>query len=440
MKLLSSRFAKNVGILAGGTSVSQLLLILASPVLTRLYTPEDFGILAIYIAIVSIIVVVSGLRYELAIPLPEDEIQAINLVVLAAFLVLLTSLLTALLLIVSGEHLVQILKIPEFYSYLWIIPIGILSIGAYQVFNYWAIRKKDFKRVSKTRIIQSIATLAIQFLTFKLSGLGLVIGNTAGQSFGVWSLSKDFIKKRLYLSASKQGVLDCANRYRNFPVFSTWSGFANVAGAQLPPLLFAAFYAPGIVGLYALAHRVMGAPMSFIGQAIGNVFLSEAPDHYRKNTLAPFLLAVHKKLVYIILLPVLVLVALGPGIFSFVFGEEWKDAGEAARWLSLWMMMAFTTSPLSSIYEVTEQQSLGMVMQFQLLAARCLGVMVGAMHGDFLFAVACFSISNVISYSLYLCVLYRIIGGNPLKILINYIPSFITILIFFLVPYIEILN
>lgn len=433
MKALRNRFAKNVGVLVGGTSVSQLLLILASPILTRLYAPEDFGILAVYMAIVSIFVVLAGLRYELAIPLPEDEDQAINLVVLAQGLVVVVSIVTAIFLTVAGDHIVEILRVPEIYGYLWMIPLGVVLIGTYQVFNYWAIRRKSFKEISKTKIMQSIATLIVQFSAFKLSGLGLVVGQTGGQSVGVWSLSKGFIKRKLYLRATRKGVWNCAGRYRDFPLYSTWAGLANVAGSQLPPLLFAVFYAPGVVGLYALAHRVMAAPMTFIGQAVGNVFLSEAPERYRNNTLAPFLLSVHRKLVYLILVPVLVLVGFGPDIFSVIFGENWRDAGEAARWLSLWMMMAFTTSPLSSMYEVAERQRLGMVMQFQLLISRCIGVVFGALYGDFIFAVACFSVSNVVSYAVYLCSLFRVIGGDPLKILFNYIFPFLAIITLFLV-------
>ncbi|WP_068893750.1 lipopolysaccharide biosynthesis protein [Pseudohongiella nitratireducens] len=433
MKALGNRFAKNVGVLVGGTFFSQLLLILATPILTRLYAPEYFGILAVYMAIVSLFVVLAGLRYELAIPLPEDEEQAINLVVLAECLVVVVSIVAAILLTIWGDNIVGILMIPEIQGYLWMIPSGVLLIGTYQVFSYWAIRRKSFKEISKTKIMQSVATLIVQFSAFKLLGLGLVLGQTGGQSVGVWGLSKDFIKSKLYLKATSKGVRVCAARYQDFPLYSTWAGLANVAGSQLPPLLFAVFYTPGVVGLYALAHRVMAAPMTFIGQAVGNVFLSEAPKRYRNNTLAPLLLSVHKKLVYLILLPVLVLVGLGPEIFSVIFGENWRGAGEASRWLSLWMMMAFTTSPLSSMYEVAERQRLGMAMQFQLLISRCIGVVFGALYGDFIFAVACFSVSNVISYAIYLCYLFKVVGGDPLEILLNYIIPFLVIITIFLV-------
>lgn len=433
MKTLRNRFAKNVGVLVGGTSVSQILLILASPILTRLYAPEDFGMLAVYMAVVSILVVLAGLRYELAIPLPEDEDQAINLVVLALGLVVVVSIVASIFLTVAGDYIVDILKVPEIHGYLWLIPLCVFLVGTYQVFNYWAIRHKYFKEISKTKIMQSIATLIVQFSAFKLSGLGLVFGQTGGQSVGVWSLSKGFVKRKLYLRATRKGVLNCARRYRDFPLYSTWAGLASVAGSQMPPLLFAAFYAPGVVGLYALAHRAVAAPMTFIGQAVGNVFLSEAPERYRNNTLAPFLLSVHKKLVCLILLPVLVLMGIGPDIFSVIFGESWRGAGEAARWLSLWMMMAFTTSPLSSMYEVAERQRLGMVMQFQLLISRCIGVVFGSLYGDFIFAVACFSIGNVISYAIYLCCLFKVIGGDPLKVLVNYIIPVFAIITLLLV-------
>ena len=140
--LPESAFAKNVSVLVGGTALGQVITVLASPLLTRIYTPDDFGTLAVFASFLSIAAVIASLRYELAIPLPEDDKTAANVLALSLSIVVGNSLLAGILVWLFGGKVVNVINAPQLRPYLWLLPLGIFGVGTYQVLNYWAIRKK----------------------------------------------------------------------------------------------------------------------------------------------------------------------------------------------------------------------------------------------------------------------------------------------------------
>ncbi len=174
--LPKNAFARGFSVLVGGTAGAQLLTVLAAPLLTRLYSPEDFGLLAVYASLLALIGVVSSLRYELAIPLPEDDVEAANVAVLSLILVGISTLLSGALVWQLGPAIADALSVPALADYFWLLPAGVLLGGAYTVFNYWSVRTKRFSTIASTRIRQSLATLAIQLAVFKLGGLVLLLG------------------------------------------------------------------------------------------------------------------------------------------------------------------------------------------------------------------------------------------------------------------------
>lgn len=215
--LPKNTFARGVTILVGGTASAQILLVLAAPVLTRLYTPEDFGLLAVYASLLALIGVVSSLRYELAIPLPEDEVEAANVAVLCLILVGLSTLLTGVLVWLLGSMVAEALGVPTLANYLWLLPVGVLLSGAYSVFNYWAVRTKRFTAIAGTKLRQALAILAIQLAAFKLGGIALLFGQVAGQGVGTTRgttrLGRTALASAEFRQLCWQGIWIAAQRY-----------------------------------------------------------------------------------------------------------------------------------------------------------------------------------------------------------------------------------
>jgi O-antigen/teichoic acid export membrane protein len=405
--LPKNAFARSAGVLVGGTMGAQLATVLAAPVLTRLYTPEDFGMLAVYSSLFALIGVISSLRYDLAIPLPEDDVEAANVAVLSLLLVGISTTLTAVLVLMLGTSIAELLGVPVLANYLWLLPVGVLLSGAYSVFNYWSVRTKRFSTIAQTKLTQAIATLAIQLATFKFGGIGLLFGQVAGQSVGTTSLARPALAMLAFKQVSWVGIRNALVRYRRFPVFATWSGLVNTAGHQLPPIMFSALFSAGVAGLYALAQRILMLPSSLIGTAIGSVFLSHAVEAHQKEGLGDLYEKLQDKLIRIGLPPAVILVFIGPSLFVLVFGESWRSAGQFAQWLAAGVFAGFVVSPLSMVFSILEKQATGLVLQLNLFFLRLTAIIIGASFSNLLLTVALYSAASLLGYLAYIVVMSR---------------------------------
>lgn len=345
-------------------------MILAAPVLTRLYTPEDFGLLAIFTALLALLTVVASGRYELAIPLPESDQDAANITLIALGIVIGITAVSLVVFLTWPYEIANIMNAPELASYLWLIPLGVFFVGSYQVFNKWAVRSKRFGSIAKTRLYQSIGTLAVQLGGFKFGSPALLFGHAAGQGIGGAGLGIPAFKRSEFKSCTLQDMWQQAKRYRAFPIYSTWTGLFNTASLQLAPILFVVLFGTTVAGLYALTLRILAMPGSLIGNAVGSVFLSEAPAAKRNGTLPALVARLHSRLAMAGAMPLAVLLFFGPDLFAFVFGEQWRQAGVYAQWMAPWIYLQFQWSPLSMLASVLELQKQALVSQILTFLAR----------------------------------------------------------------------
>ena len=216
---IGKRAVHSVAKLAGGTAVSRLLVLMAAPLLTRIYTPDDFGVLAVYGSIVNIAVVLSSLRFEFAIPLPEQDDIAANLMAVAFVVLLSWTTLIGFGTLVFDEQLLDAIGQPDLVAYLWIFPVGILLSGSYNILTYWATRKKAFSQIARTNLTQGAGmTLSQLILGLSSAGpLGLLIGQIIGSSGGSLTLAK--LTKGHLDQISVQKMRSAIRKYYQFPFF-----------------------------------------------------------------------------------------------------------------------------------------------------------------------------------------------------------------------------
>jgi len=170
-----SEFSRNVLTLMTGTTIAQAIPIAISPILTRIYTPEDFGLFALYISIALLFATAATGRYELAIMLPKKESDAVNIVFLSLLITLIITLLTLFIVFFFNQSITNILGNQDISSWLYFIPFTVFFMGLYQSLNYWNNRKKEYKRLAISRVVQSGVTgganLGMGGLQFGASGL-----------------------------------------------------------------------------------------------------------------------------------------------------------------------------------------------------------------------------------------------------------------------------
>ena len=361
------RFARNVAVLAGGTALGQAIVVLASLILTRLYTPEDFGVLAVYSSLLGILSVIASLRYELAIPLPEKEEDATAVTVLSLVIVLGMSFLVGLGVELVGERIVQWVHFPALEPYLWFLPVGVLLVGSYQVFTYWAVRRRAFYLVSRTKFNQGLMSTFVQ-ISLGLWGsgkFGLLLGHIFGQAAGVTTLATLAGRESgsSLQSIRPANVWKVAKRYMKFPIISSFSGLMNVVGLRMPTLMLAVFYGAHVAGWFSLGQRIIGIPMTLIGSAVGQVYLAEVSKLVREGpeVIKRHLVRTSRRLLLIGIGPMVIIVVGGPALFAWIFGSQWEEVGLYIRLLSITLLLQLSIAPFAQTLNVIGRQELLLV-------------------------------------------------------------------------------
>lgn len=381
-KLRKNEFIKNVFTLASGTSIAQAIPILASPVLTRIYSPEDYGLLALYTAILPILGHLATGKYELAIMLPKKDEDANAIAWLSIIINLVVSLIALLVIIVFNGKISKLLNNSEIRFWLYFLPLSVFLLGLSKTFLYKNNRNKSFTNISIAGVSRNFTTtglrLILGFLGFTPGGLitGNIVGSTVEDSI---LLNKTYKKKNFRLEALKKDeLISMAKRYIKFPKFNLLAGLLNSFSLQVPVFFFSSFYNTSIVGFYAHSHRILSMPITIIGRAIGQVFFQKAAEMVNQNKpIGNLTFELYKKLLLIGILPFSIIMGFGDYIFSFVFGNEWIMAGKYAQFLSIWILFNFISSPLSQLISVMEKQEKGLVVNFILLVFRIIPLILG---------------------------------------------------------------
>lgn len=410
--LPKNKFARNVSVLVGGTSGAQILLTLAVPFLTRLYTPKDFGILAVYASLLAFIVVIASLRYELAIPLPKNEEDAANITFLSLILIIVISILIGIVVSSFGTFIAKLLNVPLLVNYFWLLPIGVFFSGAYSVFNYYSIRRKRYKTIAYTGFTKAVISIGVQFIAFKLGVFGLLLGQVIGQVVGTLTLARSSLNTFFFKQISWNGIFQMANRFRQFPIFSTWNSLLNTMGLYLPSLILAIFFGPASAGLYSIANRVLNLPASIIGRAVGQVFFGDASKVNREKNLGALMTKIIDKLLSFSIPPAIFAILIAPSFFSLVFGNEWEIAGQFASLMIPWVILSFVFSPISTLFVVMEKQKQFFLMQSILLLVRLLAFLLGIILNNIWVTVAAFSLASAFCYFVFIFYANYIVGNS----------------------------
>ena len=369
-KLKKSEFNKNILTLMTGTTIAQAIPISITPILTRIYTPEDFGVFSLFIALSSIIAVISNGRYELAIMLPKKEENAVNVLFFGFLLTSFVSILLLIIIILFHNKIILLLDKKSLDIWLYFVPISVFLLGCFNLLNYYNSRKKQYKILAKANILRS-STLAVGQLGFSFfiqGGGALIIGQVLAQIVTNFTLLSLNIKQLSIISIKKIKIIALAKRYKDFPKFSLLAILAYTLSQHLTDILISSFYGIAVLGYYALIQRVLTMPALLIGASIGQVFYQTAVEEKIKTgTAMNSLYTTLKKLIFIAFPTFLVLYFIIEDIFAIVFGEHWRVAGEYAKILVPFYFIRFIVSPLSLMNQVNMKNKLSMWWQIGLL-------------------------------------------------------------------------
>jgi len=355
-RIWRSLFVRDVLTLSGGVGIAQLIALAILPVLTRLYSPADFGLLVLYISIVTVLSIFAGLQYELTIILSRSHRSASQLVWLVLAISICAAGAILVVVFLFRHQIANLLGAPELAAWLWTAPALMVITGIYRVLNYWKIRLRQFGVVAQSSIVRAVVFAAIATvvafipLATTLKGAGLIIAFIFSEiaKMLVLLLSVRNRDRKQFAPADRRRVVAVGRRHGPMAVTMFAShGLENVYG-RIPDLMINSFFGAVALGHYGMVNRVIAVPTTLVANSIRGVFLQRASILHRKGgQFAVPMLKVVGATALISFVPFIVAIIFAPTFFSIVLGAEWELAGRYASILLVGEFIAFIVAPTS---------------------------------------------------------------------------------------------
>lgn len=355
---IKSEFLKSVVLLTSGTFMAQVVSYVATPVITRLFTPDEIGELGIFLRITAFITAIATARYELSLPLPKKDQHAFQLFRLSLRIATITLLLTFLIgLIYWG---IQGFSATNFWIVLMIV-VGSFFMIFKNIGTNWAIRMNNYKAISASSILTSFTANGLKIVAGLLAfgSLGLIVATVIGGGAAIIFFVKDYINAK-YLDGfqrSKKKIKVLSNKYRDFPIYNLPHMLLDHGRELLVAFFVVMYFDQTVFGSYDHSFRMLKLPLALIGTAMGQVFFNRCSRLYAEHkALFPMLKRTTLQLFLISIIPFSIVFFFGEDLFLWVFGAEWGLSGRISQLLAPWLMINFVASPISTIPMVVEKQ------------------------------------------------------------------------------------
>ena len=368
---LNTEFSRNVFTLVTGTTIAQIIPIAISPILTRIYTPEDFGILALFMSISLLIGSVASVRYEQAIILPDQDEDAFNLIVLSLSLMVLICCIILMVILVFHDSIITILNNTAISVWLYFVPLIIFLLGSYNIMNVYATRQKQYNIIAKANVYKSLVLATIQIILgiVTVGVVGLISGQILSSITSALTLLKNTINlKKIFQVVTIERIRSLAKRYIRFPKYSLLAVTSNMLTQNIMNITVSTIYSISLLGFYSIATKIIAVPANLIGSSIGQVFYQQAARE--KQETGKSIKTFCAVLIKLTLLSLVIFITLNfviEDIFAIFFGESWRVAGEYAKAMIPFIMMKFIVSPLSTINSIYDKQIISLIWQIGFL-------------------------------------------------------------------------
>jgi len=404
-----SSFVRNLLIVMSGTALAQILGYALSPIISRLFSPSDFGVFGSFYAIVNIIAAGLTLDYGLAIVLPREKNDAANLFALSCLSTLIISAGCLIVTLLSPGLIKNLIKAPGS----WVLVLFIIAIfvsGINQTFQAWSVRVKAFKQTSASQVIRSLSTNGTQVGLGYLKGgaTALILTSILGDILASANLAavvlRDFrmMRESIHWGRMKQ----LAKEYRDFPIYSASMSVVNTLSLGLPIILLTRFYGIAVAGAYAFGSKIIQAPMGLIQRPLRQVLYQKACEtHNEGGRLLTLYLKFTIGLFAVALLPSLVIMIWGPQLFMWIFGTQWHLAGVFTQSLILWFMFMFCNLPADLCTRIARMQRTMAIFDVALLAVRTAALYLGGKYLSAVHTVLLFSIVGAGMNAIYIVII-----------------------------------
>jgi O-antigen/teichoic acid export membrane protein len=369
-KLTKGSFSHNVLLMFIGTAIGQMGSVILSPALTRIYSPDNFGVLGIYMMVIGVLSLIASLRYEIAIPLIKTEEEAANILAVCTIALFSTSIIIGIILYCTSS-------VPEFmqssvgllWQYRMMIPLGIFTIGAYQILVSYATHKMSFKIISQTKVYQGYGGPITQII-LGLAGAniwGLITGFVIGQSLGASMMFKKLIPhpQQIFKHISRQGIKSMAWRFRDFPLISSFSAIISALGSDSILLIAIPiiYHSTTVTGFIFLINRIVERPLLMVSTSILQVYMGDVSktQSYSREAMRDRFLKVLGFQFVIAFTWLAIINATAKYIIPFAFGSQWADSVPYIYILTISYLPRMTLHAVTHTLQILEKQKLSAI-------------------------------------------------------------------------------
>ena len=402
--MLRNRFLRDVVVLAGGTAGAQAMAIVFSPLITRLYGPEAFGVLGTFMALAAIISPLAALSYPVAMVLPRADSAARGIARLSLVIAFSIAAMALVILVVAdNDWLAGTLGVGPLGPYLWLVPLVLIFAAWQQIAQQWLVRTRAFKGIAGALAMNALLVNLLKaggglLFPSALILIGLQVADLGSQAL---MMARAALRSGLTLrDTGEMASRGLARQYREFALYRTPQNVINALSQHLPVIMLVSFFGAGAAGFYALARMVLYAPSLLVSRSVGDVFYPALTKRAQQGMpLAGALIRLTLLLLGLVVIPFGVVMIWGPGLFALIFGREWAQAGEYAQWLALMMLFGFCNRPCVVATATLRIQRGLMIYELFSTGLKIIAMYWGLviMRDDGI-AVALFSVSGALSY------------------------------------------
>jgi len=374
-KLLRSEMVKNSLTLISGTVIAQIIPVALQPLLRRIFTPEDFGVFAIYMSLLGMLAAIASLKYESTIILPKRDKDAAHLLVGSIIVVFSFSIIFLVLIFFLKNSLIDYFNFPPaIEQWLYLLPLSAFIFTSYQAMNYWLIRKNRFKASAVNKVIRRTAEGGTQTgLGFSTVSSGLIIGNIIGDSInflsGIFQIKRSSFNLK---SVRLPRILYLLKRYKEFPLYSGVPSFLNTISLLVPVLIITRSFDEEIAGFYSLSQMVLALPLALVSVSVSQVLLQQLSEKIKSTSSINSIVTRLALVLTGLSIPfILIILFFGEGLFDFFFGIDWRVSSDITQILIYAYALKFIVSPLSVVFIALEKVKISGLWQLGYFLAIC---------------------------------------------------------------------
>jgi O-antigen/teichoic acid export membrane protein len=410
--LRNSTFVTNVVKLAGGSAIGQALVMLSTPLITRLYDPADMGVFGLFMSFIAFASVGVALRYDLAIVAARDKFEADVLLITSIALAVPCVLIASVVL--SGMihfSLLGFAALPGWSALAMFV--ALLATGVFSSLRFWYVGRRKFGEISLALVSQGAGRAIIPVILGWLSSgwTGLLGGEILGRMLGVVRLVRGAwpeVRTTFAALDVKQGT-QVLRRYWKYPAVFLPSSMIDALATSLPLPIISSLFGVSAAGQYFLVYRLASVPAALISAGVADVFHAKIAEAARndKSSVHRIMKAAMQKLTVVSMGIYLPTAFASPFLFALVFGESWQQAGILMAIQSLACMTGLVVSPLSRALAISKNPELKLLPDIVRLIVPVSGIWICYHFGmTFLLTMVVFSLLSAIAEIFYMFIIW----------------------------------